>query len=165
MKAFQLKRTRPTTRCKLIMSTVGKFLPLDKVSGEEVGRNLHQSGGGKIQVKISRQIPRVEAEPVIHHAGHTPLKYKEVIFRRVLTYTCYAMIWYELFQRNREWSHWSGKNSGSLVSTLSFSKNRFPKDFPKVAKMVTFRTFANGFIWRQNCQKWPNFKQQIEVGC
>ena len=96
-----LKRTRPTTCCKLIMSAVRKYLPLDKVSGEKVGRNLHQSGGGKIQVKISRQIPRVEAEPVIHHAGHTPLKYKEVIFRRVLIYTCYAMIWYELFQRNR----------------------------------------------------------------
>lgn len=105
------------------MSAVRKYLPLDKVSGEKIGRNLHQSGGGKIQVKISRQIPRVETEPVIHHAGHTPLKYKEVIFRRVLTYTWTLMIWYELFQRNRKWSRWSGKKSGSLVSTLTFSRN------------------------------------------
>ena len=33
------------------------------------------------------------------------------------------MIWYELFQRNRKWSRWNGKKSGSLVSTLAFSRN------------------------------------------
>ena len=54
------------------------FLLLYEIGGEQVRGNFHQSGCSKVQVKISRQIARVETEPVIHHAGHAPVKKREI---------------------------------------------------------------------------------------
>ena len=68
------------------------FLLFYEICGQQVRRNFHQSGCSKVQVKISRQIARVETEPVIHHAGHAPVNKREIQRENISRSAATAMV-------------------------------------------------------------------------